>query len=262
MAQSGFHDLFSRDSTAYARFRPRYPHELFAWLATLPERRRLAWDCATGSGQAAASLTRHFDRVVGTDASPAQLRAATKVPGLAYVACLAEETALASRSVDLITIAQALHWLDYPRFFREIDRIIAPGGVLAVIGYARLRGDAELERVVYEFQDGLLGAYWTPERAVVEAGYAGIPVPIEEVTAPGFAIEAELTRDQLLGYIGTWSAVGRYRKMRGEDPMPVVIQRLSEAWGDPDRVRPISWPLFIRAGRWQGPRNQRVNRDG
>ena len=251
MSGPGFRDLFSRDSASYAKFRPRYPAALFAWLATLPAERGTAWDCATGSGQAATLLTAHFRRVVGTDASVAQLRAAERRDGVGDVACLGEQTALAPHSVDLVTVAQALHWLDRTRFYSEVERVIAPGGALAVVAYARLHADRDLEAAVYRFQDQTVGPYWTPERKLVEEGFAGISIPIEEVSPPAFSIEADLTLTELLGYIGTWSAVGRYRKKVGQDPMPILEQELRALWGHPDARRRIEWPLFVRAGKWR-----------
>lgn len=251
MSGPGFRDLFSRDSASYAKFRPRYPAALFAWLATLPAERGTAWDCATGSGQAATLLTPHFQRVIGTDASVAQLRAAEHQAPVRYVACLAEHAALASHSIDLVTVAQAFHWLDRDLFYAEVERVIRPGGALAVVAYARLHADRDLERAVHRFQDGMVGPYWTAERKLVESGFAGIAIPIDGVTLPAFSIEASLTLAELLGYIGTWSAVGRYREKVGQDPVPVLEQELRGLWGDPDTRRRIEWPLFVRAGRWK-----------
>jgi len=70
---SGFADHFSATAAAYATFRPRYPDALFEWLAAIAPSRECAWDCATGSGQAASGLARHFEQVVATDPSAAQL---------------------------------------------------------------------------------------------------------------------------------------------------------------------------------------------
>ena len=252
MPEPRFRDLFSRDSTSYARFRPRYPSALFEWLAALPERRALAWDCGTGSGQAAVPLTSHFDRVVGTDASMAQLRAAARAPGLSYLACPAEQTALRGGMVDLVTVAQAFHWLDHERFFAEVGRVIGPGGALAVIGYARISADPEVERAVHRFQDETVGPWWPPERKLVDARYRGIGIPIQELPDPGFRIQAELELAELLGYVGTWSAVELYRERLGRDPVPALKAELEPVWGDPGQPRPISWPLFVRAGKWAG----------
>lgn len=250
MSGPGFRDLFSRDSASYAKFRPRYPAALFAWLATLPAERHAAWDCATGSGQAATLLAAHFQRVIGTDASVAQLRVAEHRERVGYVASMAEHVALRSRSIDLVTVAQAFHWLDRDRFYSEVERVVKPGGALAVVAYARLHADRDIERAVHRFQDGTVGPYWTDERKLVESGFAGISIPIDAVTLPAFSIEASLTLAELLGYVGTWSAVGRYRQKVGQDPMPILAEELGRLWGNPNTARRIEWPLFVRAGRW------------
>ena len=246
----GFQDLFSRDSASYAKFRPSYPRELIAWVAALPGGRRLAWDCATGNGQAAALLAGYFERVVGTDASPTQLRAASRGPRVAYLAALAEATPLADRRVDLVTVAQALHWLELPRFFAEIDRVAAPGAALAVWGYARLRTFPAIDKLIDRFHDETVGPYWPTERKLVEEGYRSFALPIAEVPPPPLAIEASLTLPELCGYLRTWSAVGKYQRVHGSDPVAMLEPELAACWGEAASRR-IEWPLFVRAGRWR-----------
>jgi Methyltransferase domain len=246
----GFKDLFSRDSLSYARFRPRYPRELIEWVAGLPRARSLAWDCATGNGQAAALLAGYFGRVVGTDASLTQLRAARREAKVSYVAALAEATPLAARQVDLVTVAQALHWLDLPGFFAEIDRVAAPGAALAIWGYARLRAAPALDALIDRFHDETVGPYWSSERKLVDEGYRSFQLPISEVSAPPLAIEATLTVGELLGYLRTWSAVGKYQSVHGRDPVAALEPELAACWG-PAASRRVVWPLFVRAGRWR-----------
>lgn len=249
---TGFADHFSRDSASYAEFRPRYPAELFAWLARLPPARRLVWDVATGSGQAATMLAPHFERVIASDASVAQLRARTPAPGVLYLAERAEAGAVASRRADLVTVAQAYHWFDHQRFHAEVDRILAPGGVLAAWCYGVLRVDPDIEAALAGFYDGTVGAYWPSERIHVERGYRHFEIPIAEVEAPPLNIVAEFTLAQLLGYVRTWSAVGRYIVANGHDPVPEFGDRLTALWGDPARRRTVVWPISVRAGRWLG----------
>lgn len=249
---SRFADHFSRDSVAYARFRPSYPPELFAWLATLPTARSVAWDCGTGTGQAAALLTPHFDLVVGSDRSRTQLAAADRTSGTRYFAGSSESSALAAHRVDLVTVAQALHWFDRDRFYREVSRVIAPGGVFAAWSYGLLRSTPEVDRVIVRFYDETIGPWWPPERALVEKGYQNIPIPITEVAGPPFSIEARLTLEELLGFIRTWSAVGRFIADQGHDPIPELGKALGPVWGESSAARQITWPLTIRAGRWLG----------
>jgi SAM-dependent methyltransferase len=249
---AGFRDHFSRDPNSYARFRPRYPAGLFVWLASRAPARRTAWDCATGTGQAATMLAAHFARVIATDASRLQLRAAGPAPRVHYAAALGEASPLAGGRADLITVAQALHWLDRPRLYAEVSRVIVPGGVFAVWCYGLLQSTPEIDAAIFRLYRDVVGGYWPPERSEVETGYRNIEIPIEQAAAPRFAIEAELTLAELVGYIGTWSAVGRYIADLGEDPLAPFSAELERLWGDPAAARPVVWPLSVRAGRWLG----------
>jgi SAM-dependent methyltransferase len=160
--RTGFADHFSRDSASYAAFRPRYPAELFTFIAGLPASRGLAWDVGTGSGQAASMLAGHFDRVAASDASVAQLRVRARVQGVHYLAERGEASAIAGGRVDLVTVAQAYHWLDHRAFHVEVDRVIAPGGALAVWCYGKHDPVPELGRVLAS----LWGNPDTPKRMV------------------------------------------------------------------------------------------------
>jgi SAM-dependent methyltransferase len=249
-SRAGFADHFSRDPAAYAKFRPRYPDTLFPWLATLPKHRRRAWDCATGSGQAAAPLSQHFDLVVASDASVGQLRSARQAARVHYVAGLGEIAPLRDRSIDLITVAQAMHWLDRAAFSAEAGRVLSPGGALAVWGYGMLRMDGPVGRAMTRFYTETVGPYWPPERSIVEEGFRSVPLPIREAIPPPLAMEAELPLDALAGYVRTWSAVGRYLTVHGRDPVAELVEELRPIWGSPELARTVRWPLAIRAGRW------------
>jgi hypothetical protein len=127
-----FRDHFAFAAGSYASHRPRYPDALFAWLASITPNRQRAWDCATDSGQAASSLAAHFEHIVATDPSLAQLDAADRTGDVHDAAMTAEAPALSSQSVDLITVAQALHWFDRPAFFAEVDRDPIPAFLRAL----------------------------------------------------------------------------------------------------------------------------------
>jgi SAM-dependent methyltransferase len=255
-SRPGFADHFSRDPVAYAKFRPRYPETLFTWLATLPDSRRRAWDCATGSGQAAVPLSRHFDLVLASDASLGQLRSAERAPRVRYFAGLGESSPLPTRSIDLVTVAQAMHWLDPARFTAEAGRVLTPGGVLAVWGYGMLRMEGPVGETMARFYTETVGPYWPPERAIVEEGFRSVSLPIHEATPPPLAMEAELTLDALSGYVRTWSAVGRYLTAQSRDPVAELVEDLRPIWGPPEQTRLVRWPLTIRAGRWAGFRSE------
>lgn len=244
-----FHDHFSARAAGYARYRPRYPAALTAWVAALAPTRERAWDCATGSGQAAVGLAAHIARVVATDASAAQLAHAARHAGVDYCVARAEDSALATGSVGLVTVAQALHWLDLTAFYAEVRRVLAPGGALAVWSYGDpVLGDAALDHVLQRYARETVGAYWAPERRMVDEGYRGIPFPFREVAAPRFALAQRWTLSQLAGYLRTWSATARYAAALGGDPVVEVEAALGERWGGAAARRWVRWPVAVRAG--------------
>lgn len=246
---SAFKDHFSANSAGYADFRPRYPEALFAWLAGQCAGHSLAWDCATGSGQAAVALAGHFEWVIGTDASAAQIAHAQAHPGVEYRVAPAEASGLPDASVDLLTVAQAAHWFDLDAFYAEARRVLKPGGLIALWGYEKLRLEPALASVVGQFYHGELDGFWPPERRLVESGYRDLAFPFEELVAPELAMAADWTLDQLIGYFGTWSAVKNYRQARATDPLPPLRAALEALWGSPDTRKNIQWPLFLRVGR-------------
>lgn len=241
-------DHFSATAAAYARFRPHYPDALFDWLGTISPARDRAWDCATGSGQAAAPLARRFRVVIASDASRAQL-ATADASALRRVAALAEVAPIRTSSLDLVTVAQALHWLALPRFFAEVARCLAPGGVVAVWTYSLCRIEPQIDAILQEFYDHTLAGCWPPERGMVESGYATLDLPFTPIASPAFAMSEEWNLDALLGYVSTWSAVRQYRARRETDPMPGLRDRLLSCWGNAGSVRQIRWPLSVRAAR-------------
>jgi SAM-dependent methyltransferase len=244
-----FADHFSGISAEYATYRPRYPEGLFAALAESVSRRALAWDCATGTGQAATQLGRWFDRVVASDASTSQVRKGGKGGSIAYFAAQAEAVPLRSESADLITVAQALHWIEPDSFYAEARRVLVPGGLLAAWTYGRHRVDGgAIDAEVAHFYDETIGPYWPPERHWVEAGYSGLPFPFRKATIAAPPMTEEWTLEEMLGYISTWSAVVRYCQVTGVNPVLALGERLAPLW-EPDRRRRIEWTLTLLAGR-------------
>ncbi len=244
-----FKDYFSERSDAYRSYRPGYPDELFAWLAGLPARRDAALDCGCGNGQASVALAEHFNRVYAIDPSAGQIESAIPHERVEYRVAPAEETGLPDAGVDLIIAAQALHWFDFDRFYPEVRRVAREGAVFAAFTYGLLAIEEEIDRIVGRFYRDVIGPYWPPERAHVDAGYRTLPFPFAEIEAPPFAMTAEWDFGHLMGYFETWSAVKEYRRIEGEDPLELVAGKLADAWGEPAHVRQVAWPLVLRAGR-------------
>lgn len=246
---TAFPDHFSGQAGDYARFRPGYPAHLFAWLAGAAPGRERAWDCGTGSGQAARGLAEHFREVVATEPSAAQLAHAAPHPRVRYVRAVAESAPLRAASVDLVAVAQALHWFDLDRFYGEVRRVARPGALLAVWTYGLARVSPAVDGAVRHFYEAVVGPYWPPERRHVESGYRTLPFPFDELAPPPLESVHEWTLADLLGFLRSWSAVGRYRTARGEDPVAAATPALTAAWGDPSVPRPVRWPLALRTAR-------------
>jgi SAM-dependent methyltransferase len=242
-------DHFTPVAGQYATFRPNYPDELFDWLADIAPQRGLVWDCGAGSGQASVALASRFERVQATDISAAQLAAAPPRDNIEYRLASAEASGLQDHSADIVTIAQAMHWFDLPQFYAEVERVLKPGGIIAAWGYNRLQIDhAGLQKTLDVFYEDTIGAYWPPERLHVESNYRDLPFPFQRIAVPEFALYTEWSREHLLGYLRSWSAVGRFQAARGFDPVELVAAEIGAHWPEGE-TRLIKWPLFMHAGR-------------
>jgi SAM-dependent methyltransferase len=244
-----FKDHFSRLAVHYAAFRPTYPPALFDYLAQLCHEQRNAWDCACGNGQATVALTERFASVIATDASAQQLSAAPPRSNVTYRVARAEDSSIDSTSVDLLTVAQALHWFNLDSFYREAQRVLITSGVIAAwtYGVLHVEGD-EVDALIQEFYSDIVGPYWPPERRLVEEGYRGLAFPFEEIAPPPFNMEERWERAHLLGYLRSWSATGRYVEDRSVDPVAALEKRLEPVWSDAHAVRKVTWPVALRVG--------------
>ncbi|MGR9091094.1 MAG: class I SAM-dependent methyltransferase [Gammaproteobacteria bacterium] len=246
-------DYFSAQADRYVAFRPHYPGALFAALCRDLPADALVWDCATGNGQAATMLGRKVSRVVGSDQSAAQLRNALPHEHVHYVQAYAEAMPLGDGSVDLITVAQALHWFDFGRFYAEAARVLKPGAMIVAWTYSFLSvipqlGD-DIERVLRGFYHDVVGPYWPAEHRWVNEGYRTIPFPFAAIDIGEFTIDVAWDLASVAGYVSSWSATQGYEAATGNDPMPLLVERLAEPWGAPANTRRLRWPLNIRAGR-------------
>jgi SAM-dependent methyltransferase len=243
-----FKDYFSTRSTDYAKYRPRYPASLFEYLSSLTMQHELAWDCATGNGQAALGLAPFFAHVIGTDASQSQLSSALQHEKITYRVATAEQTDIEGESVDLVTVAQALHWFDLDAFYREAKRVLKPKGVLAVWAYNLLEISPPVDALVNEFYGETVGPYWPPERVLIEEGYQSIPFPFRELNPPRVQMESSWNLFDLAGYLRTWSATKRFIEARGFDPVIDLANNLLSIWGQPEEEKQVRWPLHFRVG--------------
>ena len=242
---TSFKDHFSRQASTYAKFRPDYPEELYAFIAGQCPSHHLAWDCGTGNGQAALGLARHFDKVIATDPSSAQIENATPHPKVEYRVGSAEHSNLPDASCDLITVAQALHWFDHPAFFAEAKGVLKPGGLLAPWCYTLFRSNPAIDAVILEFYEGTIGPWWPAERSHIDHAYETIPFPDTPRQHHEFTIHLEWDLDQMIGYLRSWSATQRYIKDQQSNPLPQVREELANIWGVPKTQHAIEIPIHL-----------------
>ena len=255
MSNMTFQDHFSGHASTYREARPLYPEALFDWLATQVPERELVWDAGCGNGQASVALAARFARVFATDPSAQQIENAERRANIDYRVEPGEQSSLHAHSVDLVTVAQALHWFDFARFFAEAQRVLKSGGVLAAWVYSDCRVTPAVDVLKDRVYVDLTGSYWPPEREIVDAGYRTIPLPFgddapfAEIAAPAFVMSVPWDAAQFLAYLRSWSATQRYIKANGVDPVSMVETELRTAWGDPAKQREVRWDFHLRCGR-------------
>lgn len=243
-------DNFSTQSKAYATFRPKLPGEVYQFILQHVNTFDLAWDAGTGNGQTAVQLAKYFKQVFATDISENQLSHAAQQPNIIYKKEPAEHSSLEDSSVDLITIAQAIHWFDFENFYKEVRRVAKPGAVIAAFTYSLFEvTDSSANELVQHFYWKETHAYWDPERKLVDEEYKTIPFPFEEIEAPPFFMEYQWSVEQLLGYMNTWSAALHYQKQTGKSMVDEFLKERLEAAIATGQVLTIRFPIHLRIGK-------------
>jgi SAM-dependent methyltransferase len=244
-----FEDHFSKHSEQYAQYRPQYPDEIYAYLASIAPRHSLAWDCGTGNGQAAIGLAKYFDKVHATDASAEQIARAYPHAKVDYGVEPAEHVSLSASSTDLVTVAVAIHWFNFDEFYREVKRVLTPNGFLAAWTYSLPKISPQIDSFVNQYYYEILNGYWPERIHYLEEEYKTIPFPFEETVPPSFVMEINWNLIQFAGFLDSWSATQRYKGQKGQHPLEIIWPELSAAWGDENEPRLIRWPLHFRIGQ-------------
>ena len=248
MKDKSFKDHFSAISKSYNHFRPGYPDSMFSYLASVSPTLEKAWDCATGNGQSARMLKNHFIHVIATDASEDQILHAPQCDNILYKRATAEDCGLTESSIDLITVAQAIHWFKLSDFFNEADRVLKNEGILAVWTYNLLRINKKIDCIIDFFYYQILKGCWPKERLLVEADYKDIQFPFSGIQSPAFSMSAQWSLEHLIGYLRTWSGTNFFIKNNDHDPIKLIQEDLIKAWGESDKIKKIKWDLalFVR----------------
>jgi len=240
-------DNFSVQSAGYAQFRPTYPNELYDFLFSLLNGQQTAWDCATGNGQVARELARHFSEVFATDISQNRLSHAVQKENISYLLQSSDKSSFADDTFDLITVAQAIHWFDFDAFYAEVKRTLKPFGVFAAFGYGVMQINEELDIIIHKLYKTILGPYWDAERRYIDQGYHTLPFPFQELPVPELSIKTSWNFEQLTGYLNTWSALQHYKKANDSNPLDLVLPDLALAWGKGNKE--VTFPILMRVGR-------------
>lgn len=243
--------LFGERAGAYAEFRPDYPTELFDWLTANCAEHQRALDIACGSGQASVPLGARFAEVLSCDTSLPLLSAGHFPPWAQRIVCDARQLPLTDDCLDLIVVAQALHWFAGSDFFSEVSRTLRPGGLFCAWCYGLAQISPRIDELTTYLHSSLVAAYWPSGRASVDLGYSDIVLPLPPLPAPPQQIRLSWSLNQLLGYLGTWSAVRTCEKLTGCNPLESLRAELTSAWGDAEQPRDICWKLHVIAGRNQ-----------
>ena len=242
-------DLFSGQADVYAKYRPTYPPELYAYILDFVPEKQAAWDCATGNGQAAGALAAVFKHVEATDISEAQLKNSVQKENIHYSLAPAENTPFPDNNFDLITVATAYHWLNRKAFHDEATRVGKPDCVVAVWAYNIVRCDEEkINQVIDWFYYNVIYSYWDAERRLVEQSYQNVEFEFSLLPYKEFYIHKKWKKEDLLGYIASWSSVQNYQLQKGESPLPLLQNELGKAWPE-ESEKNFRFPLFLKIGR-------------
>jgi 2-polyprenyl-3-methyl-5-hydroxy-6-metoxy-1,4-benzoquinol methylase len=241
-------DYFSNQSKIYATFRPGYPEDLYRFIFNHLKNKSVAWDCATGNGQVAKHLSGYFEKVYATDISQQQIDNAFPEKNVFYSVSKAEQTSFNDHQFDLITVAQALHWIDTEAFYKEVIRTSRPEALIAVWGYSLLNINAAIDRLFLNFYYNTVGQYWDAARKLVEEEYRSIDFPFNPISAPRFELRVKWTLAQFAGYLTSWSATQNCIKATGQDPVPAFVETVKTHWNE-DELKMVTFPLFMKLGR-------------
>lgn len=250
-----YKDNFSKQAKVYAQFRPTYPRELFKFLIGLTDEHKLAWDSGTGNGQTAVNLVDYYEKVYATDPSREQIKNAIPHHRIIYRVENSENpSAIEDNSVDLITVAQAIHWFDFEKFYTQVKRVLKPNGIIAVWAYGIPTINESIDIIIKNFHDNVVGEFWLPENKLIEKEYATIPFPFEEIKTPDFFIKKQATLSELIGHLRSWSATQKYIDNYNDNPMDPLMQKLQEHWNNIKKE--ITWKLILKVGKLPAINNQ------
>jgi ubiquinone/menaquinone biosynthesis C-methylase UbiE len=250
-AVDGTLDLFGHSGQAemYRNFRPIYTPAIVENVLANVRERDIYIDVACGSGQLTHLLAPHFKKATGIDRSFEQLSNATvdgesKGSNLTFTPGSAFALPLEANSVDLVTVAQGLHWLlPYEAFFGEVDRVLKPGGTFTAVGYAfpQLVNRRCNESSMHFYVDilgarkkpGDEGCFWDTNRPTIDCYYSDIPFPSTTKTSM-LPNTVKISVSHYINYLKTLSAYRTLLRLGHADPLPKVQSDIVAELGGSD----------------------------
>ncbi|MDC0535357.1 class I SAM-dependent methyltransferase [Francisellaceae bacterium] len=240
-------NVFSRQKEDYKKARPAYPNEFFAALSKLCENKNLAWDSATGNGQAAVSLSEHFNQVIATDISQTQINHATYRSNVDYRVEAVEQNSLLPNSVDMINAAQAIHWLNLDDFYNTIYRVAKRGALVAIYGFREVSVSSKIDQLIDIYIQEIVGSDWREGKDYYDSEYQSLSFPFKEIKLPPFSIKLNWTLDQVLGLLDSYSGPQNYLDRVGQLPSSEIRADMLKLWGDQQK-REVVIPIVHRIG--------------
>ncbi len=240
-------DNFSKQANIYSKYRPVYPQALFNCINDTVPQKKLAWDCGTGNGQTAKELCKYFEEIYATDISAKQIENASHADNIIYAIEPAEHTSLKDKSVNLITVSQALHWFNFSAFYKEVKRVGAADSVIAVWAYSLLNISPEIDSIIQHYHFETLKNSWDQERKYVDDGYATIPFPFRQIEHPHFEIKLNWSLMDLEGYLNTWSALQKFIAANNYNPVKDLMAEITPFWPTGASLQ-ILFPIHLKMG--------------
>ncbi|KAK9292020.1 hypothetical protein L1049_019973 [Liquidambar formosana] len=254
--------LFDKQAKIYVNARPNYPTEWFSMLAALTPHHTLAWDAGTGNGQAALGVAEHYEQVIATDVSEGQLQHAMPHPKVRYIhtpLSMSEDELVnfigGENSVDLVTVATAVHWFDLPSFYSLATRLLRkPGGVIAVWTYNHIEISPTFNPLVKHFFEST-STYWNPKAQYAFDGYRTLPFPFESVGLGSegnpvtLDVPKEMSFDGFVGFLRSSSGVNTAKEQGVDLLSEGVIKEFESAWGGSKLVRSVNYKVSMLVGK-------------
>lgn len=243
---------FSCNSSQYAEFRPQYPDLLFKYLKAIAGNGYVL-DCGSGSGQCTQKLSYHFQHVIAADLSFELLNKAITLSNVYYIQSSAEKLPIRSTSIDLICVAQAIHWFSLNEFYSEVKRVLKPNGIIAAWCYNQAEIEPKIDDIIKKVYLKIISSSQIPsrERQYLYGHYQALPFPFERILTPNFNLEMNWNLMQWIGYMNTWPSILEYKKKFGINLVSEIEEDLSTLWGDHFASKSINWSIHLLVGRVQ-----------